>query len=197
MTLYIGSNKITPALLNQESSGGIENTATGQGSLTILGIPNENLSSINIGEGSQVIYNPDKEWEGGIAIGYDAIANDYSISIGENAISYDLAVAIGWGASATKTGNIAILGQAKGYQSIAIGENSNIEFDYCIGLGNYAQASNDYEFVVGYDPTTSYLLMDLSTGKIPNDRINGATGSFTSADGKTITVTNGVITSIV
>ena len=59
------------------------------------------------------------------------------------------------------------------------------------------------EFAIGfgYDQNNStsrnYVLLDGTTGKIPNDRINGVSGSFISQDGKTVTVTNGVITSIV
>lgn len=37
----------------------------------------------------------------------------------------------------------------------------------------------------------------IATGTIDNARVGGANGSFTTVDGKTVTVTNGVITAIV
>lgn len=91
-----------------------------------------------------------------------------------------------------------------GYNSVAIGSGAIAQGSSAIQIGNGVN-SEEYTFYVGGQYTDNnlithrenYKMLDLPTGKIPNDRIEGATGSFTSQDGKTITVTNGVITSIV
>jgi hypothetical protein len=257
MSFYIGSNKITPALLNQKSSGGIENTATGTDSLTILGTPATSDWSTNIGvnseanggryvgstaigyntvsgEGAVAIgaYNDDSEQGataeyGCVAIGMEATAfnnqGDYnhnqSIAIGKGASAKAKSVVIGGysdnpentligvGTSASSGGNLALGCEAtieNAYGgSIAIGPRAYVSGYGSIALGPDVQSTSDCEFVVGGRDSlgsgspVSYKMLDFATGKIPNDRINGATGSFTSADGKTITVTNGVITSIV
>jgi hypothetical protein len=240
------------------SGGGLQNTATGTDSLTILGTAATNDISVNIGVDSSV------NSYGAVAIGYAAEADEWGVAIGgynndasRGTYAYpscvaigcnakagsqngDAAVAIGIG-SVADSASIAIGGGSLGSNSVAIGIGSEADtygvavgsasagaygvavgsasagaYGTAIGyaamtdsnttssiaLGTHAESYNSYEFVVGgYNPNTDtseiFKLMDLQTGKIPNDRINGATGSFTSADGKTITVTNGVITSIV
>ena len=175
------------------SGGGLQNTATGSDSLTILGTPNTTNCSVNIGISSEITAG--SEHEGGTAIGWWATATDYGTAIGSCDHGY------GQGASSGLCGVAIGCGALAGIDSVAIGYDARDEYGRCIVLGEGAYPSASYQFVVSgkdaNDYPTNYLLMDLTTGKIPNDRINGATGSFTSQDGKTVTVTNGVITSIV
>jgi len=67
---------------------------------------------------------------------------------------------------------------------------------------------NDFDFINFYDPIRVDVINEKTlTGGVTIDGVlckdgtitptNGATGTFTSADGKTVTVTNGIITSIV
>lgn len=207
------------------SSGGLQNTATGNGSLTILGDSTSSSNAINIGTNSGVgnhavaigSVTGDNNYttanDNAVAIGWQAQAYTSSVAIGESAYVGSInSIAIGssfWNGSSydsnTRAGENAISIGASAESddySVAVGASSYAMYNYSIALGYGATASQDYEFVVGgYDTINSepqtFTLMDLSTGKIPNDRIDGATGSFTSQDGKTITVTNGVITSIV
>lgn len=168
---------------------GIQNTATGTDSLTILGTPTTNDKAINIGTHSSA------DGDGAIALGDGHASYSGSIAIGydpDQGIFADGQDAIAIGTEA----------HANNLKSIAIGAYAHANYDYSIALGDNAETS-DMEFAIGfgYDQNTStyrnYVLLDGVTGKIPNDRIDGATGSFTSQDGKTVTVTNGVITSIV
>lgn len=191
--------------------GGIQNTATGNYSLTILGNPSSYDNSINIGEFSYV--NDDYS----IAIGGNddsgTSAGSHSVSIGYSSYSSDYACSINGTAADYSVG---ILGSASDEYSVAIGRSSSADYGctaigtgaqsyypYSIALGYSAQVENACEFVVGGKDNesdgsdVSYKMLDLTTGKIPNDRINGVSGSFTTADGKTVTVTNGVITNIV
>lgn len=155
------------------SSGGLQNEATASNSISILGGDTTYEGSLIIGEHASV------NGINAIAIGCED--NDYN---GTHANAFG--TAIGGGMTAG-TGSIAI-----GFYKSVTGNNS-------IGLN--ADTSNNKEFVVGYDDQNgdyaSYLLLNLATGKIPTARIGGATGSFTTNDGKTVTVTDGVITSIV
>lgn len=190
---------------------GIQNTATGEDSLTILGTPATNDYCINIGINSTA----DTE---SLAIGNNAYASDSSIAIGTYddegnyyAEAYGLSVAIGSNAKA---------GSSDTYGAIAIGY-AQAQYDYaiaigCGGGGNSTSARAEGAIQIGYgwnntpnslfvgfydtinqEAFGNYQLLDGTTGKIPNDRINGVSGSFISQDGKTVTVTNGVITSIV
>lgn len=233
------------------SGGGLQNTATGTDSLTILGTAAANNDALNIGVGttaaaqSIALGSGTVNHEGinygtsagnnSVAIGYVAEADD-GISIGYHAVSRNMGIAIGSGYVDSEVGiedyndadyGIAIGNCAKAQGSIVIGDYSTAvsESGGSIVIGESATAnglnrmiligngaapvnpsgepSPGYQFVIGsgerdsQDDFINYLMLDLRTGKIPNDRINGATGSFTSQDGKTVTVTNGVITSIV
>lgn len=231
---------------------GIQNTATGTESLTILGTAAASNDALNIGVGttaaaqSIALGSGTVNHEGinygtsagnnSVAIGYIAQADD-GISIGYYAVSRNGGIAIGSGYVDSEVGiedyneadsGIAIGNSAKAQGSIVIGADSTAvsEFGGSIVIGESATVnglnrmiligngaapvnsngdlSHGYQFVIGSgerdsqtDEFINYLMLDLITGKIPNDRINGVSGSFTSQDGKTITVTNGVITSIV
>lgn len=178
----------TWAAVSGGSGSGIQNTATGRDSLTILGEPNSNGWSINIGEGS--IAGQDGIAIGVLDEGSSTSAGDYSIAMGMNAQTGNYSIGIYGSTDVNREYNIAI------------GYGSYISSEYSIALGCNAMSTSDNEFVVGFGvdenlQSISYKLLDGTTGKIPNDRINGVSGSFTSQDGKTVTVTNGVITSIV
>lgn len=194
----------------------LENTATGEDSLTILGTPTTIGLSLNIGSGSSVTGSGEDCC--GIAIGNDSSATDYSISLGardyngSNTTSGSCSIAIGSGAQVT--GGYANFSVALGYDALCSANSEKGTNN--IAIGNAAETQNtnnsiqlgsgtnstDNTFSVGFgldqnNNPLNYKLLDGTTGKIPNDRINGVSGSFTSQDGKTVTVTNGVITSIV
>lgn len=95
-----------------------------------------------------------------------------------------------------------------GNHNTIIGYGWNVNATSCILLGpadKYEETLTENKvFYVSFQTATGdpgtfarYKMLDGSTGKIPNDRINGVSGSFTTNDGKNVTVTNGVITSIV
>lgn len=152
---------------------------------------------------------------GSIVIGADSISSEYdNIIIGDEVTaSSNRNIIIGdeVRASSNAHNNIVIgreatVSSANG--NIIIGQKANAyNRDGMILIGSGAAPipllNNSPQFVIGsgeIDPQTdkfiNYLMLDLRTGKIPNDRINGVSGSFTSQDGKTVTVTNGVITNI-
>lgn len=145
------------------------NTATGSESLTIGGSATNQDNAINIGSGSRTT-------EGGTSIGNGAYVD------GENG------TAIGKDAEAGDINATAI-----GYKAIASNDNA-----IQIGQGTNSTANSLY---IGFgvdqsDNPLNYELLD-ENGKIPSARIDGASGSFTSPDNKTITVVNGIITGIV
>lgn len=116
---------------------------------------------------------------------------------------YDSTVSMGVGTYTGGIGDVVIGSSARsfGAYSVAIGLSAYTRQNYSIQLG-FGENNEAKSFYVGFYDTNSslrnnYKLLDGTTGKIPNDRINGVSGSFTSQDGKTVTVTNGVITSIV
>jgi hypothetical protein len=170
----------------------LENTATGNNSITILGQPSDQDYSVNIGYDSTI---DSTNGEGGIAIGaYGVVAHRGAVAIGyayDGVYAYQRSVVIGEDARSDKQNSVAI-----GYNASSDSGNDSI------ALGYASKVSANKEFFVGFGYDTNnqrlnYKLLDGTTGKIPNDRINGVSGSFTSQDGKTVTVTNGVITSIV
>jgi hypothetical protein len=104
--------------------------------------------------------------------------------------------------------NIAVRGQASGSDAINIGAefkaNTTVATDN-IGIRVYADnATNNYALQLsdGSEVSGRFLKCMTPTGQanwsdITSADTTGASGSFTSNDGKTITVTNGLITSIV
>lgn len=145
------------------------NEATRSSSLTLGGTPTGEDNAVNIGSGSRTA-------EGGTAIGEGAYAD------GENG------TAIGKDAEAGDVNATAL-----GYKAVASDENA-----IQIGQGTNSKANSLF---IGFgndqsDNPVNYELLN-NTGKIPSARIDGASGSFTTADNKTVTVVNGLITSIV
>lgn len=131
---------------------GLQNSATGINSLTILGNPSLTQHTINIGYNSSVSsYN-------GVVIGtFSEVGSNGGIAIGASSIvdeSSDYAISIG---------NVSYAGA---FGAIQIGQGSNTEAGtLCIGLVTSATESNNYK-LLGSD------------GKIPTERLadNGSTG---------------------
>jgi hypothetical protein len=152
---------------------GLQNVATQSTSLSIAEVIT-GVGSVNFG----TMYNP------------------------SSSNKYDSTVSIGRGTYTGGTGDVVIGNSARAFDSYstAIGFSAYARQIYSIQLG-YGENNEAKSFYVGFFDTDSrfrnnYKLLDGFSGKIPNDRINGVSGSFTSQDGKTVTVTNGVITSI-
>jgi hypothetical protein len=129
-----------------------------------------------------------------LAIGENT-ANNISgtVAIGNNATVSDLS-AIAIGTSTSSSGGIAIGNETHaGTDDIIIGNNV-----LSSQIPDRVGANPVFAVVDLYNSSdhAGFALVDLMTGKIPNARINGVSGSFTTNDGKTITVTNGVITNI-
>lgn len=126
---------------------GLQNTATGSNSVTILGAPATAPYSVNIGLGSQVIDNSS------VAIGTSAKSNG-SVAIGTqaNAAAYS-SIAIGvfaWG-SQKKAISLGDSAFCTGEESIQIGTGTN----------STAKTFQVY----------TYQLLDGNTGLIPTDRM--------------------------
>lgn len=140
----------------------LTNTAENNTSLSINGISSSNTidQSINIGSGSECLYNRS------IAIGYNAKANpgrdnQGSVAIGRNA-------------------------QANGPLSICIGNLARTTGTGTIVLGDRGLTipSADYKFYVGNHSPDLWELLDLTTGKIPAERLPSTAPSI---DNTTIT----------
>lgn len=157
------------------SGGGLQNTATGTNSLTILGVEAYQDNEINIGYNSGGNTN-------GICIGVNSSTRVNGVTIGTDiSNSSNRCVQIGYQAN-TQTNNTTVIGcQASVGEnadySIAIGRNAivgNVATAIQIGYGTNNTAKS--LFVGFYDSTSgvagNYQLLDGTTGKIPNDRIN-------------------------
>lgn len=135
---------------------GLQNTATGTDSLTILGTATNSLYGVNIGPSSQV------RNVRGVAIGYNAEAGGMDcVAIGSGAtVSYgkDRGVAVGTSAQATADNAIAIgrATVASANNAIQLGANGS-------ALTTNATAKSLQVF--------EWPLLDGTTGKIPADRL--------------------------
>lgn len=187
----------------------LENTATGEDSLTILGTPTTIGLSLNIGSGSSVTGSGEDCC--GIAIGNDSSATDYSISLGardyngSNTTSGSCSIAIGSGAQVT--GGYANFSIALGYDALCSANSEKGTNN--IAIGNAAETQNtnnsiqlgsgtnstDNTFSVGFgsdqnNNPLNYKLLDGTTGKIPNDRI---TADVTPTQNSTNMITSGAV----
>lgn len=174
----------------------LQNTATVDSSLTILGSPSSQINTINIGKGSSVTSYSS------VAIGRSAQGGENTISIGYEAgrdgrgIS---SVAIGTSSTAAATESMAIGANASIYanatRGIAIGYNAHATGGaYAIQLG-YGYNTTANTFSVGLSNSNNYRLLE-SDGTIPSARLPIATTSAVGGvkvDGTTITISNGVI----
>jgi hypothetical protein len=95
------------------STGGIQNTATGTDSLTILGTPATYGNSINIGSGSSV-------------------QNAYSTAIGNNSSAAKFASALGYSSVASANGSIQL-----GYGTNSTADTFNVGFYKSVNPVNY------------------------------------------------------------
>ncbi len=148
--------------LDAGGGGGIQNTATGTDSLTILGTAATADYSVNIGINSEI--NADE----GVALGYEA--STYS------------GVAIGRGAEVDSGGCVAIGKSAGVYGGgdIAIGDYAGVNGTSAIALGYQASATASNAIQIGNgsnsDANTlkigNYTLLDTSTGLIPDARLS-------------------------
>lgn len=192
-----------------ETTSTLTITSVGTGTITLS---DTNTYTYNAGGNAYSYYSVGESYPNyvcnidnvGLKIGDNDIAN---IAPDGTLINYGTKInAIGIGVStdtikghAQATGARAIaiggLSEASSMNSIAIGNQAKATTEGAIQLGSWGTASERGLFV-GLSAYSNYKLL-ASNGKIPNDRIDGVSGSFTSQDGKTVTVTNGVITSIV
>ncbi len=174
------------------------NTATGGGVLTILGTPTNAQDAMNIGKGTSV-------------------SGSYSFCIGINSNAT--------GASAFCIGRNA---RAVGSASMAMGLNAEAQAAYSVAIGRLAIAAANSAIQIGYgtnsianslavgfyNNTSTYTLLDGTTGLIPTARLadttsatqgqvltldsnlkavwaNGGGGSYIAGDG--IDITNNTI----
>jgi hypothetical protein len=146
--------------LDAGGAGGIQNTATGTDSLTILGNPASDDFFINIGTDAGINSTAEEEETpcpssiaigaqdnslqgakvGGqcaIAIGTGAESQESAVSMGYNAVSGTAAVAVGGGSSASNNG-VAVGGgaSASGASAVAIGTSSNALSANSIAIGD-------------------------------------------------------------
>lgn len=136
----------------------LTNTATGTNALTVLGTSSFYTQSLNIGETSEVY------GARGVAVGSGSIAGYESVSIGSVSNAQgDYSTAIGKSATASVQNTIAIgtSAQATAQGAIQIGGRTNYEA-YTLYCGQY-----------GY---TNWKLLDLTNGKIPNERLSFTPG---------------------
>ena len=162
------------------SSGGLQNTATGTNSLTILGTVASQAGCVNIGSSSRA-YNSYHT-----AIGYNAQTMDTGQCVTIGALSRATGTSsttIGGNAQATKSYAIAIgvASRATGYQSIAIGSDGAVDHtsateNYSIQLG--AGVNNTANLFQVY----SYPMLDKTTGKIPAERLDLLSTAYNFSD---------------
>jgi hypothetical protein len=154
-----------------------------------------------------------------IAIGFNALTTATtacnSVAIGNNALALatgatNIAVGIGAGCAVTTGTTNLLVGNTAG-DAITTGSNNTIIGDIAgsttlannliLAAGTTVKLQVNENGAVGVGTTPSYgttgqTLQSAGTAAPPT-WITGASGSFTSQDGKTITVTNGLITAIV
>lgn len=137
-------------------AGFLKNTATGTGSLTILGAVASNTYSINIGSQSST-----GSTSNSVALGYSA-------TLGTNASN---GIAIGYNSYVSGTGSIALgdsYGQsygAKGSYSISVGYRAGTTGSNSIALGAYSHANASYAIQIGQgtNSTANTLSVGLSS----------------------------------
>ncbi|MFH1972951.1 MAG: hypothetical protein ABIJ18_05760 [archaeon] len=138
-----------------------------------------------------------------VCVGFQAGAGGTSnIAIGRQALfgtgsgaTYNVGVGQYAGMAITTGDYNTFLGTRAGLSSLATAQNS-------MALGYLADVTASNQVVIGNDSVTATLLKgDVSTaGDVSGGTLtagDGASGSFTTVDGKTVTVVNGIITSIV
>lgn len=175
-TITLNQSSNGTIALDAGGSGGIQNTATGTDSLTIMGTPTAGEGCINIGVGSQT-----SSYTSNVAIGaeYDADAGanargDYGVSIGTATIADENAVSLGYHAQATGTTSTAIGSGtvASGSSSVSVGKGAEATAQRAIQIGEGINSTAS-SLKVGFGTSaTNYQLLDGTTGLIPDARIS-------------------------
>ena len=185
------------SLLGSGNIGVLVNTATGTNSLTLLGTATNTSSSINIGyntsvgaEGNTVMGSTaTSNGTYATAYGYYARANaQNSTAIGYSSYAnYQDVTAVGHAATASAAGTTALgsNSQATVARGTAVGYSSTATAQGATSLGYSAKATATYahqigegtnstanSLQIGFGTSSNYKLLDGTTGKIPNDRIN-------------------------
>lgn len=156
------ASEFATAAQGAKADAAVQNTATGTGSLTILGDVSNASYSINIGDSSST---------GGflsVSIGYYAKTNSQkAVSLGSNSMA--------WANNSTAIGSGA---QAMAIGAIQLGGGTNSEAgSMCVGLTTNGTTLNNYK-LLGSD------------GNIPPERLTNALPPQTGQSGKFLT-TNG------
>lgn len=184
--------------------GGLQNTATGTDSLTILGTASTVNNSTNIGVGSSAT------GANSTVVGKDASASGNS------------AVAIGINASATNTSTLALVSgtvsgsRSKGIGTSISGKNSigittlvnhigtmSAQYTVAIGTFNYIDNLDDNSFYVGLGTANADYKLLSSDGTIPTARLTKVNSTITlaaadwSSNTQTVTVTGMTATGVV
>lgn len=180
------------------SGSGLQNTATGDYSLTILGTGASAGDDINIGTGSYTASGEYPFSGGNVVIGNNAYSNgdinsskNNNVVIGKSAYAYGGGnVVIGESAQVTNDGsshnnNVVIGHNASASQnfSIAIGNGSRATGWESIQIGTFnCENAEDNTLYVGFS-NANYKMLD-SAGKIPNARLDTANLSVGSVENK-------------
>lgn len=135
-------------------SGYLQNTATGSYALTILG------TAQTAGKGTNVGYYTSAE-QNSSAFGY------YARATGQYAEAF--------GSNSTASGNWSITighsGTASGDYSIAIGSGASVSANRAIQLGVGVNSTTN-SLQIGFSASNNYILLDGTTGLIPDARIS-------------------------
>ncbi len=105
-----------------------------------------------------------------VALGQDASAYYYAVALGDHALAEDYAVALGQDAVALFSAVAIGLGASAGNYAIALGQDALAE-DYAVALGDHASAVGDYSVALGPDAAAGNA----------NEGILGGTGSYTTS----------------
>ena len=161
--------------LDAGGAGGIQNTATGTDSLTILGNSTQYEQAINIGQESYAYGNYATALGGNDPEYGECQADDYGVSIGASAQGGVGSTAVGYAAVDSGSGNTLVGREtfideyvtnsvAIGREAQVTGEGTNVTNAVQIGAG-VNQTSNTVQM-------GNYPALNLSTGLIPDARIS-------------------------
>ena len=162
-------------------TGMVQNTATGNRSLSLFGVATSSNDAINIG-----LYS--ESAERGIAIGYNAISatNMFhgGIAIGDDTYARTVQIAIGNGAKCYN----------QGFYGVAIGQNARTSADSAmqISLADSVVTNSDANTVKIANTNGNFEMMS-ADGTIPTDRFT-TTPSTDGAYVPTLTISSGVAT---
>lgn len=161
----------------------LTNTSTGSGSLTISGTSASEASATNVGVSSSA------SGSFGSSFGWGSSASgNYSTAVGAQSTAYFYSAAFGYGstASSQNTTSIGPSSTASAYGAVALGHNAKATKESAIQIGNGVNSEDKTMYVGALINNTNhnYKLLDLTTGKIPADRLPSTAHSI---DNVTIT----------